>query len=134
MNTKDDIHVRLLYLIILFLHNLTIIPFICKYCFKEGAICCKINLNVLNHKQKNILCKSLHLRQRILIMVYLGVIASLYLLIILFIVGYTAFNTWVQVYGLKRYNRKVSKKLFRSILLTNLVFAIILIIYYICFP
>lgn len=110
------------------------IPFICKYCFEVGALCCKINLNVVNHRQKNILCKSLHLRQRILIMVYLGVIALLYLIIILFIVGYTAFNTWAQVYGLKRYNRKVSKKLFRTILVTNFALAIILIIIYICFP
>lgn len=67
-------------------------------------------------------------------MVYLGVIALLYLIIILFIVGYTAFNTWAQVYGIKRYNKKVSKKLFRIILVTNFVLAIILIIIYICFP
>ncbi len=44
-------------------------------------------------------------------MVYLGVIALLFLIIILFIVGYTAFETWGQVYGIKRYNKKVSKKL-----------------------
>lgn len=67
-------------------------------------------------------------------MVYIGVIALLYLIIILFIVGYTAFNTWAQVYGIKRYNKKVSKKLFRIILVTNFVLAIILIIIYICFP
>lgn len=67
-------------------------------------------------------------------MVYLGVIALLYLIIILFIVGYTAFEIWGQVYGIKRYNKKVSKKLFRTILVTNFVLAIILIIIYICFP
>lgn len=66
-------------------------------------------------------------------MVYIGVIALLYLIIILFIVGYTAFNTWAQVYGIKRYNKKVSKKLFRIILVTNFVLAIILIIIYIYF-
>lgn len=66
-------------------------------------------------------------------MMFLGVITLQFLIIILFIVGYTAFNTWAQVYGLKRYNREVSKKLFRSILLTNLAFAIILIIVYTCF-
>lgn len=67
-------------------------------------------------------------------MVYIGVIALLYLIIILFIVGYTAFETWVQVNGLKRYNKNVSKKLFRTILVANFVLAIILIIIYICFP
>ncbi|SFV43525.1 Hypothetical protein SSCIU_00313 [Mammaliicoccus sciuri] len=51
-----------------------------------------------------------------------------FLIIFLFIIGYTAFNTWVQVYGLKRYNRKVSKKLFRTILVTNIVMSILFII------
>ncbi len=61
-------------------------------------------------------------------MVYLGVIALLFLIIILFMVGYTAFETWGQVYGIKRYNKKVSKKLFRSILVTNIVLSILFII------
>lgn len=61
-------------------------------------------------------------------MVYLGVITLQFLIIILFIIGYTAFNTWGQVYGIKRYKREVSKKLFRTILVANLIMSILFII------